>query len=65
MCEGGSIDPSNVTLDVPASYDAAPPPSLTLAYLPRYLEYEKEHGDAASAAHVKKLAMEFVKNSNN
>ena len=27
--------------------------------------YEKQHGDAASTAHAKKLAMEFVKNSNN
>ena len=31
----------------------------------RYLEYEKEHGDATSVTHVKQLAMEFVKASAN
>ena len=36
-------------------------PSYSTAAYFRYLEYEKEHGDAASVSHVKQLAMEFVK----
>ncbi|KAG2498018.1 hypothetical protein HYH03_004276 [Edaphochlamys debaryana] len=39
------------------------PPKKMKFLFRRYLEYEKEEGDAAAVEHVKKRAMEFVENS--
>lgn len=40
-------------------------PHLCVCVCRRWLEYEKAHGDDASAAHVKRRAMEFVEGAVN
>ena len=36
------------------------PPKKMKFLFKRYLQYEQEHGDAATVAHVKKQALDFV-----
>eukprot|EP00798_Chlamydomonas_sp_ICE-L_P000496 gene496-1903_t len=45
-----------------ATHMTLPPKKMKFLFK-RFLEYEKEHGDAASVDHVKKRAMEFVEST--
>jgi rRNA biogenesis protein RRP5 len=42
-----------------ATHLALPPKKMKFLFK-RYLDYEKEHGDAAGLEHVKQLAREYV-----